>query len=176
MTPSWTRFFQFIWFLSSSKSALMGRLEAKLGASSETLDIIRQEMERDYYSAEMRLVDPLLTRCERASTLRCPPGGGRVFLRVFCWMMLSFSFSRLFPAPCPIPFHSIPSHPIPSFQSHPGTQDSRTQRVRVNLQCAGHSPRTADTRDSGKVQNQVSSRCPGCWALTDFCFCCYRPA
>lgn len=42
----------------------MARLEAKLGPSSETLNVIRQEMERDYYSADPRLVDPLLTRCE----------------------------------------------------------------------------------------------------------------
>ena len=47
-------------------SALMAKLEAKLGRSSETLDVIRQEMERDYYSADPRLVDPLLTRYEGA--------------------------------------------------------------------------------------------------------------
>lgn len=41
----------------------MLRLEAKLGASSETLRIIHREMERDYYNAETRLVDPLLSRC-----------------------------------------------------------------------------------------------------------------
>lgn len=41
---------------------LMARLEAKLGPSSETLRVIRQEMERDYYSAETMLVDPLLAR------------------------------------------------------------------------------------------------------------------
>lgn len=45
-------------------SALIARLEAKLGPSSETLRVIRQEMERDYYSAKPMLVDPLLTRCE----------------------------------------------------------------------------------------------------------------
>ena len=44
----------------------MAKLEAKLGRSSETLDVIRQEMERDYYSADPRLVDPLLTRYEGA--------------------------------------------------------------------------------------------------------------
>lgn len=48
-------------------SALMARLEAKLGPSSETLRVIRQEMERDYYNADPRLVDPLLARCEHPS-------------------------------------------------------------------------------------------------------------
>lgn len=47
-------------------SALMARLEAKLGPSSEALDVIRQEMARDYYSAAPRLVDPLLTRYKSA--------------------------------------------------------------------------------------------------------------
>ncbi|CAM9582156.1 unnamed protein product [Ectocarpus fasciculatus] len=47
-------------------SALMARLEAKLGPSSETLRVIRQEMERDYYNADPRLVDPLLARVIRA--------------------------------------------------------------------------------------------------------------
>ncbi|CAM9871951.1 unnamed protein product [Ectocarpus sp. 4 AP-2014] len=49
-----------------STSALMARLEAKLGPSSETLRVIRQEMERDYYNADPRLVDPLLARVIRA--------------------------------------------------------------------------------------------------------------
>ncbi|CAM9376024.1 unnamed protein product [Scytosiphon promiscuus] len=49
-----------------STSALIAKLEAKLGPSSETLSIIRQEMERDYYSAKPMLVDPLLTRVIRA--------------------------------------------------------------------------------------------------------------
>lgn len=40
----------------------MSRLEAKLGPSSETLRTIHREMERDYYSADPRLVDPLLSR------------------------------------------------------------------------------------------------------------------
>ena len=40
----------------------MARLEEKLGPSSETLHIIHSEMERDYYDAETRLVDPLLAR------------------------------------------------------------------------------------------------------------------
>ena len=74
----------------------MRRLEAKLGTSSETLDIIRQEMERDYYSAELRLVDPLLTRCESIPTSPSPKyatplspapvlrGPVVVFLRISC--------------------------------------------------------------------------------------------
>lgn len=37
-------------------------LEAKLGPSSEALRIIHREMEKDYYNADSRLVDPLLAR------------------------------------------------------------------------------------------------------------------
>lgn len=40
----------------------MSGLEAKLGPSSEVLQIIHREMERDYYEAESKLVDPLLAR------------------------------------------------------------------------------------------------------------------
>ena len=43
----------------------MSRMEARLGASSETLRTIHREMERDYYSADPKLVDPLLVRCVR---------------------------------------------------------------------------------------------------------------
>ena len=38
-------------------------MEDKLGASSDTLRTIHREMERDYYSADPKLVDPLLVRC-----------------------------------------------------------------------------------------------------------------
>lgn len=40
----------------------MARLEEKLGPSSEILRIIHLEMERDYYNADTKLVDPLLAR------------------------------------------------------------------------------------------------------------------
>lgn len=43
-------------------SALMLGLEAKLGPSSEALSTIQREMEKDYYNADSRLVDPLLAR------------------------------------------------------------------------------------------------------------------
>eukprot|EP00904_Undaria_pinnatifida_P013447 jgi/Undpi1/9232/HiC_scaffold_26.g11690.m1 len=45
---------------------LMTRMEDKLGASSDTLRTIHREMERDYYSADPKLVDPLLVRVIRA--------------------------------------------------------------------------------------------------------------
>lgn len=40
----------------------MSRLEARLGPSSEALQTIHREMEKDYYSADPKLVDPLLAR------------------------------------------------------------------------------------------------------------------
>lgn len=46
-----------------SARALMTRLEEQLGPASETIRTIHSEMERDYYSADPRLVDPLLARC-----------------------------------------------------------------------------------------------------------------
>lgn len=42
----------------------MSRLEARLGPSSEALRTIHREMEKDYYSADPKLVDPLLARYE----------------------------------------------------------------------------------------------------------------
>lgn len=51
----------------------MARLEAKLGSSSETLRTIHEEMERDYYGAETKLVDPLLARLENVDLSRLFP-------------------------------------------------------------------------------------------------------
>lgn len=51
----------------------MARLEAKLGSSSETLRTIHEEMERDYYGAETRLVDPLLARSANMDLSRLFP-------------------------------------------------------------------------------------------------------
>lgn len=63
----------------------MSRLEARLGPSSEALRTIHREMEKDYYSADPKLVDPLLARyaCITRSSafmlqLRGPP---RIVLR-----------------------------------------------------------------------------------------------